>query len=94
VLADVLTENCLDQRVTATAGLPPRLRNDLYPGSVRRIAAPHREKLPAVTFGQPMKAADLDIATLHGWIYLGRELPEAATDKLEEFYRSAAEGGG
>jgi len=44
------------------------------------------EALPQLTNGDVMRIADVDIPTLHGWVYQRRELPAAAIEKLEQFF--------
>jgi excisionase family DNA binding protein len=45
-----------------------------------------RTALPSITNGDLMRIAEVDIPTLHSWIYHGRELPEAALNKLREHF--------
>jgi hypothetical protein len=47
-----------------------------------------RDALPSMTNGQLMRIAECDIVTMHGWTHLGRELPEAAVQKLLAYYAS------
>jgi excisionase family DNA binding protein len=47
-----------------------------------------RDDLPALTNGDLMRIAEVDIPTLHGWIYLNRELPEEALEKLRCHFRA------
>jgi hypothetical protein len=42
--------------------------------------------LPALTHGDLKRIAQVDTATMHGWIYMGRELPEAAMQRLRAFF--------
>lgn len=45
-----------------------------------------RASLPNLTNGELMRIADVDIPTLHGWIYLNRELPRPALNKLRQHF--------
>lgn len=45
-----------------------------------------RSAMPSITNGDLMRIAEVDLPTMHGWIYLGRELPEAALNKLREHF--------
>lgn len=47
-----------------------------------------RKDVPAMTNGDLMRIAAVDIATCHGWLYLNRELPEAALERLRCHFRS------
>lgn len=46
-----------------------------------------RRDLPPITNGDLMRIAEVDIATMHGWLYLGRSLPEADLGRLKDHYR-------
>jgi excisionase family DNA binding protein len=48
----------------------------------------NRKDVPALTNGDLMRIAEVDIATFHGWMYLNRELPEAALEKLRCHFRN------
>ena len=39
-------------------------------------------KIPPLTNGEITKAMGLSVAECHGWLYLGRELPDGAFLKL------------
>lgn len=39
-----------------------------------------------VTNGELKRIAEVDIPAMHGWLYLGRELPEAALEKLRRHF--------
>jgi excisionase family DNA binding protein len=52
-----------------------------------------RSSLPPLTNGDLMRFAEVDIATMHGWKYLGRSLPEEAMNKLTNQLRRLAEIG-
>jgi hypothetical protein len=41
-----------------------------------------------MTNGQIRDIAGVDTATAHAWMYLDRELPEAATQRLHEYYEA------
>ena len=45
-----------------------------------------RSRLPPVTNGDLQRIAEVDIATMHGWLYLNRPLPEGALSKLKEHF--------
>jgi len=45
-----------------------------------------RNALPTIANGDLRRIAEVDLPTMHGWIYLGRELPEAALNKLREHF--------
>lgn len=45
-----------------------------------------RSDLPPITNGELMRVAEVDIATMHGWLYLNRSLPEEALDRLKNHY--------
>jgi excisionase family DNA binding protein len=45
-----------------------------------------RSQLPKITNGDLMRIAEVDIATCHGWLYLNRELPDAALNKLRKHF--------
>jgi excisionase family DNA binding protein len=55
----------------------------------KRLGLPP-EQFPRFTNGDLMRAADVDIATMHNWIYRGGELPEANFKKLEEIFKALA----
>jgi excisionase family DNA binding protein len=42
--------------------------------------------LPPVTNGELMRIAEVDVPTIHGWIYQGRQLPAAALEKLRDHF--------
>lgn len=48
-----------------------------------------QDRLPRLTNGQLREIAGTDIGTLHGWIYLGRDLPDAAIERLQTFYANS-----
>ncbi len=48
----------------------------------------NRGGLPPITNGELMRIAEVDIATMHGWLYLNRPLPEDAMNRLKEHFRS------
>ena len=43
--------------------------------------------VPAVTNGDLMRIAEVDIPVFHDWMYMNRELPEEALEKLREHFR-------
>jgi hypothetical protein len=45
---------------------------------------------PNLTNGEVMRAAGVDVATYHTWIYHGGELPESALKKLDVFFSGLA----
>ncbi len=45
-----------------------------------------RSALPPLTNGDLRRIAEVDVPTIHGWLYLGRELPEAALGRLREHF--------
>lgn len=47
-----------------------------------------RSSLPPITNGDLMRIAEVDIATMHGWLYLNRSLSEEATNRLKNHFRS------
>jgi hypothetical protein len=47
------------------------------------IASP--ERFPRLTNGELMRIAGVDIAAMHGWIYLNRDLPAPAIDRLHAY---------
>jgi excisionase family DNA binding protein len=51
-----------------------------------------RSSLPPITNGDLMRIADVDIATMHGWLYLNRSLPEEALNRLREHFRRFLQG--
>lgn len=70
-------------------------RSDSRQGNPPRSASEHFSKLlgfpksefPRLSNGDLMRIAEVDIATMHGWIYLGRDLPDEALHKLEAFFK-------
>lgn len=46
-----------------------------------------RSSLPPITNGDLMRIAEVDIATMHGWQYLNRPLPEEAMSRLKSPFR-------
>lgn len=44
-----------------------------------------RESLPPMTNGDIRRIAEVDIPTMHGWLYLSRGLPEDALAKLRDY---------
>ena len=46
----------------------------------------NRSCLPTITNGELRRIAEVDGPTLHGWMHLNRELPEAALNKLREHF--------
>lgn len=44
------------------------------------------KRFPGLTNGDLMRIAQVDTATLHGWKYLGPELPEPAMEKLRAYF--------
>ena len=55
-------------------------------GLIARRLGVSRNKLPVLTNGELMAAAEVDLVTYHGWVYLDREMPEAAISRLEKHY--------
>ncbi len=49
-----------------------------------------RSSLPSITNGELMRIAEVDIATMHGWQYLSKPLPEDALNKLRNHFRILA----
>lgn len=47
-----------------------------------------RNSLPPLTNGELRRIAEVDMATLHSWMYHSRELPDAAMNKLREHFRA------
>ncbi|MCE9553901.1 MAG: helix-turn-helix domain-containing protein [Planctomycetes bacterium] len=47
-----------------------------------------RSQFPPLTNGDLMRAAEVDIATMHGWQHFRRDLPDTAFAKLEAFFTS------
>lgn len=45
-----------------------------------------RSSLPPITNGDLMRIAEVDIATMHGWQYLNRPLPEGAMNRLRNHF--------
>ena len=45
-----------------------------------------RTSLPALTNGDLRRIAEVDIPTMHGWLYLNRELPTEAMEKLRRHF--------
>jgi hypothetical protein len=39
-----------------------------------------------LTNGELRRIADVDVATFHGWMHLGREIPEEALDRLRRHF--------
>lgn len=52
-----------------------------------------RSSVPPQTNGGLRRIAEVDIATFHGWMYLKKELPEAALNKLRKHFRAYLAGG-
>jgi excisionase family DNA binding protein len=79
------------RRPSATKAAPPPSTTaegqsrDVFALIASRLGV-DRDKLPQCTNGQLMRAADLDIATYHGWVYHGKDLPAGALDKLISFF--------
>lgn len=46
-----------------------------------------RSSLPQITNGDLMRIAEVDIATMHGWQYLNKSLPEEAMNRLKNYFR-------
>lgn len=46
-----------------------------------------REKLGPLSNGELMRIAEVELPVYHGWMHLGREMPEAALDKLRNHFR-------
>ena len=44
--------------------------------------------LPPITNGDLMRIAEVDIAIMHGWQYLNKPLPDEATNRLKNHFRS------
>ena len=47
-----------------------------------------RSGLPPITNGELMRIAEVDSASMHGWLYLNRPLPEEAMCRLRNHFRS------
>jgi len=45
-----------------------------------------RSSLPSITNGDLRRIAEVDIATMHGWLYLNRSLPEDAVNRLKNHF--------
>jgi excisionase family DNA binding protein len=45
-----------------------------------------RSSLPPITNGDLMRIAQVDVATMHGWLYLNRALPKEAMSKLKHHF--------
>ena len=50
-----------------------------------------RDPLPNMTNGELMKIAEVDIPTMHGWMHLGRALPDEAKQKLKVHFFAVAQ---
>jgi hypothetical protein len=44
------------------------------------------DDLPRMTYGEIRRIAEVDTPTLHGWTYHNREMPEAAFEKLHDYF--------
>jgi hypothetical protein len=53
-----------------------------------------RSDLPQITHGQLIRISETDTATMHGWLYLGKALPEIALEKLRRHFGAYAKGSG
>jgi excisionase family DNA binding protein len=51
-----------------------------------------RSSLPPITNGELKRIAEVDVATIHGWLYLNRPLPEVALNRLKEHFRCVLKG--
>lgn len=49
------------------------------------------DALPRLTNGELMRIAEVDKLTMHGWLYLNRDLPESAIAKLHEYFAAYPE---
>jgi excisionase family DNA binding protein len=49
------------------------------------------EALPRLTNGELMRIAEVDKPTMHGWLYLNRDLPESAIAKLHDYFAAHLE---
>jgi hypothetical protein len=46
-----------------------------------------RNDLGPLTNGELRRIAEVDVPTFHGWMYLGRQMPEEALEKLRQHFR-------
>lgn len=46
-----------------------------------------RDVVSAMTQGELMRIAGVDLPTYHGWRFLGRSMPEEAIERLREYFR-------
>lgn len=46
-----------------------------------------RDKLGVLTHGELMRIAQVDLSTFHGWMYLGRAMPEEALNRLRLHFK-------
>lgn len=51
-----------------------------------------RSDLPPITNGDLRRVAEVDIPTIHGWLYLGKSLPEEALNRLKSHYLRLVKG--
>lgn len=49
--------------------------------------------LPPITNGELRQITEVDIATMHGWLYLNGSLPQEAMDRLKNYFRSLVNEG-
>jgi len=45
-----------------------------------------RDELGPLTNGELMQIAEVDLPTFHGWMYLGKGMPEEALEKLRKHF--------
>lgn len=67
----------------------PKMESEKSPtpfDSLLKAIGVDRSRLPPVTNGDLRRIAEVDIATMHGWIYLNRELPDIALKKLRDHF--------
>lgn len=73
------------EQQTTPAGCPEFEPRSIVAFFAERLGV-DESTLPRMTNGDVQRIAEIDIPTLHGWTYRGRELPDAAIEKLRDYF--------
>ncbi len=69
---------------------PPEVQSEERVSPFSVLLSEHgieRSRLGLITNGELMRIAEVDIATMHGWLYLNRPLPADAINRLTDHFR-------
>ncbi|OAI45551.1 hypothetical protein AYO44_12870 [Planctomycetaceae bacterium SCGC AG-212-F19] len=82
------TRSSVADRRQTTSSVPAEERRSPFTSLLKEMGV-DPDVVGPVTNGELKRIAEVDIPTMHGWLYLGRELSEAALEKLRRHFENA-----